>query len=158
MTNITENCRTISESSNFGSKSDKREPYSRRSGLRFHGIEEKEGERTNAIMIAVVQKALGLSKIGPDQLKRSHRIGPKQDEQGSLHNSAVIIHFRSETVRDEVFRARVKLKERNGTHKDGQVFLHEDLTAKRAMIAFRTRQCRPRPLQNSKWNNHPDSQ
>ena len=45
-------------------EADKREQYSRRPNLRFHGIEEKEGEDTNAIVIAVVQKKLGLSQIG----------------------------------------------------------------------------------------------
>ena len=39
-------------------EADKREQYSRRPNLRFHGIEEKEGEDTNAIVIDVVQKKL----------------------------------------------------------------------------------------------------
>ena len=64
-------------------EADKREQYTRRPNLRFHGIEEKEGEDTNAIVIAVVQKKLGLGQIGADQLERSHRIGPKQDEKGA---------------------------------------------------------------------------
>jgi hypothetical protein len=94
-------------------------------------------------VIAVVQKKLGLSQIGADQLERSHRIGPKQDEKGAPRKRAVIVRFRSEAIRDEVFRhfrARVNLKEHNRTPKDGQVFLNEDLTAKRAMFAFKTRQ------------------
>ena len=93
-------------------EADKREQYTRRTNLRFHCIEEKEGEDTNAIVIAVVQKKLGLSQIGADQLERSHRIGPKQDEKGAPRKRAVIVRFRSE----------------------------EDLTAKRAMFAFKTRQ------------------
>ena len=121
-------------------EADKREQYTRRPNLRFHGIEEKEGEDTNAIVITVVQKKLGLSQIGADQLERSHRIGPKQDEKGAPRKRAVIVRFRSEAIRDEVFRARVNLKEHNRTPKDGQVFLNEDLTAKRAMFAFKTRQ------------------
>ena len=121
-------------------EADKREQYNRRPNLRFHGIEEKEGEDTNAIVIAVVQKKPGLSQIGADQLERSHRIGPKQDEKGAPRKRAVIVRFRSEANRDEVFRARVNLKEHNRTHKDGQVFLNEDLTAKRAMFAFKRRQ------------------
>ena len=124
-------------------EADKREQYTRRPNLRFHGIEEKEGEDTNATVIAVVQKKLGLSQIGADQLERSHRIGPKQDEKGAPRKRAVIVRFRSEAIRDEVFRhfrARVNLKEHNRTHKDGQVFLNEDLTVKPAMFAFKTRQ------------------
>ena len=62
-------------------------------------------------MITVVQKKLGLSQIGADQLERSHRIGPKQDEKGAPRKRAIIVRFRSEAIRDEVFRARVNLKE-----------------------------------------------
>ena len=116
-------------------EADKREQYSRRPNLRSHGTEETEGENINVIMIAVVQKKLGLSQIGADQLEHSHRIGPKQDEKGFPRKSAVIVRFRSEAVRDEVFRARVNLKEHNRTHKDGQEFLNEDVTAKQAMFA-----------------------
>ena len=116
-------------------EADKREQYSKRPSLRFHGIEEKEGEDTNAIVIAVVQKKLGLSQIGADQLERSHINGPKQVEKGAPRKRAVIVRFRSEAVRDDV-----NLKEHNRTHQDGQVFLNEDLTAKRAMFAFKTRQ------------------
>ena len=83
-------------------EADKREQYTRRPNLRFHGIEEKEGEDTNAIVIAVVQKKLGLSQIGADQLERSHRIGPKQVEKGAPRKRAVIVRFRSEAIRDEV--------------------------------------------------------
>ena len=55
----------------------------------IHGIEEKEGEDTSAIVIAVVQQKLGLNHIGTDQLECSHRIGPKLDEKGSpLRTSA----------------------------------------------------------------------
>ena len=77
-------------------EADKREQYSRRPNLRFHGIEEKEGEDTNAIVIAVVEKKLGMSQIGADQLERSHRIGPKQDEKGAPRKREVIVRFRSE--------------------------------------------------------------
>jgi len=121
-------------------EADKREQYSRRPNLRFHGIEETEGENTNAIVIAVVQQKLGLNHIGTDQLERSHRIGPKLDEKGSPRKRAVIVRFRSEAVRDEVYRGRVNLKNHNRTHPDSQVFLNEDLTATRANLAFKTRQ------------------
>ena len=59
-----------------------------------------EGEDTDAIVIVVVQQKLGLSQIGADQLERSHRRYPKQDEKGSQRKRAVIVLFRSEAVRD----------------------------------------------------------
>ena len=51
----------------------------------------------------------------------------------------VIVGFRSKVVRDEVFRARVNLKLHNSTHKDQQIFVNEDLTAKRDKLAFLAR-------------------
>ena len=52
-------------------------------------------------MISVDQKKLGLSQIGADQLERSDKIGPKQDEKGSPRKRAVIVRFRTlEAVRD----------------------------------------------------------
>ena len=121
-------------------EADKREQYSRHPNLRFYGIEENEGDDTDAIVIAVVQQKLGLNHIGTDQLERSHRIGPKQDEKGSPRKHAVIVRFRSEAARDEVFRGRENLKQYNRTHTDSQVFLNEDLTATRANFVFKTRQ------------------
>ena len=52
----------------------------------------------------------------------------------------MIVRFRSEAVRDEVFRARTRLKEYNRQFQDNQIHVNEDLTAKRAMLAYRTRQ------------------
>ena len=121
-------------------EADKRGQYTRRPNLRFHGIEEKDGEDTHASVIAVVQQKVGLSLIGTDQLECTHSIGPKQDEQSCPRKRAVIVRFRSEAVRDEVFRARIDLKEHTRMHAHRQVFLNEDLTAKRAKLAFLTRQ------------------
>ena len=106
-------------------EADKREQYSRRPNLRFHGTEEKEGEDTNAIVIAVVQQKLGLNHIGTDQLECSQRIGPKHDEKGSPRKQALIVRFRSKAVRDEVFRGSVNLKQHNSTHPESQVFVNE---------------------------------
>ena len=115
-------------------------------------------------MIAVGQQKLWLHQIGTDQLERTHRIRTKLDEKNCPHKRAVIVRFRSETVRDEVFRARFHLKEHTRMHTDWQVFLNEDLTAKHAKLAFLTRQMKrekgrglleaygPRPHQNSQRN------
>ena len=120
--------------------------------------------------ISCVLKAVEkLERDSAEKDKNIKAIGPKQDEKGAPRKRAVIVRFRSEAIRDEVFRARVNLKEHNRTHKDGQVFLNEDLTAKRAMFAFKTVKerkedsglldpCRPRPRQNFQWKNHRDSQ
>ena len=121
-------------------EADRREQYSRRPNLRFQGITEEDGENTDAVVIGTIQQKLGLTHIGADHLERSHRLGPKKDEQGRPRKRAMIVRFRSEAVRDEVFRARTRLKEYNRQFKDNQIHVNEDLTAKRAMLAYRTRQ------------------
>ena len=118
---------------------DKREQYTRRPNLRFHGIQEVDGENTNAVMITKIRQKMGLTHIGVDHVERSHRLGLKQDVQGQLRKRAVIVRFRSEAVRDEVFRACTRLKDYNRQNKDDQIHVNEDLTAKRAMLAYRTR-------------------
>ena len=121
-------------------EADRREQYSRRPNLRFQGIPEEDGENIDAVVIGTIQQKLGLTHIGADHLERSHRLGPKKDEQGRPRKRAMIVRFRSEAVRDEVFRARTRLKEYNRQFKDNQIHVNEDLTAKRAMLAYRTRQ------------------
>ena len=64
------------------------------------------------------------------------------DEHGRLRKRAVIVRFRSEAVRDEVFRARARtrLKDHNRQNNDDLVHVNEDPMAKRAMLAYRMRQ------------------
>ena len=61
---------------------DKREQYTIRPNLRFHGIQELDGENTNVVVIAKIQQKIGLTHSGAGHLVRSHILGPKQDEQG----------------------------------------------------------------------------
>ena len=46
------------------------------------------------------------------------------------------VRFRSEAVREEVFPARTCLKDYNRQCQDNQIYVNEDLTAKRAMLAY----------------------
>ena len=97
-------------------EADRREQHSRRPNLRFQGIPEEGGENTDAVVIGTIQQKLGLTHIVADHLERSHRLGPKQDEQRRPRKQAMIVRFCSDAVRDEVFRT------------------------KRAMLAYRRRQ------------------
>ena len=121
-------------------ESDRREQYSIRPNLRFQGIPEEDGENTDAVVIGKTQQKLGLTHIVADHLERSHRLRPKKDEQGRPRKRAMIGCFRSEAVRDEVFRACTRLKDYNHQCQDNQIHVNEDLTAKRAMLTYRTRQ------------------
>ena len=75
----------------------------------------------------------------PTDLERSHRLG--RVVPGQKRPRAVIVRFVSERMRDSVYRARGSLKGYNdGKEQHTRIFINEDLTARRATIAFKTRQ------------------
>ena len=57
---------------------DSQEQYSRRNCLLVHGIEEKEGEQTDKVIIDTVVEKMNIA-ITSDDLERSHRIGKKEE-------------------------------------------------------------------------------
>ena len=57
---------------------DSQEQYSRRNCLLVHGIEEKEGEQTDKVIIDTVVEKMNIA-ITSDYLDRSHRIGKKKE-------------------------------------------------------------------------------
>ena len=65
-------------------------------------------------------------------IERSHRLGPPKDREGRERTRPVIVRFRSERLRDSVYRARTKLKSHNIQQPDARIFVNEDLTARRA--------------------------
>ena len=119
-------------------EADKREQYSRRPNLRFQGIPETADEDTNKLIIATISETMGLTNIGENQLERSHRVGPKENKDGKPRERPIIVRFRSEAVRDSVFRARSKLKDHNLQNRGNAVYINEDLTAKRSELAYET--------------------
>lgn len=132
-------------------EADKCEQYSRRPNLRIHGIPEADKENTNDLVIAVIKDKMGLMNIGVTQLERSHRLGPKTDKQGHRRKRPIIVRFKSESTRDEVFRARTQLKEHNKQKSENPIFINEDLTAKRAALAFQTRTLKRKKLISDCW-------
>ena len=74
-----------------------------------------------------------------DDIERSYRIGPKTDNEGRQRTRVTIVRFRSERTRDRVFRGRTQLKTHNQQRIEAQIFINEDLTARRASLAFQTR-------------------
>ena len=44
-------------------EADRREQFSRRPNLRFQGIQEEDGENTDAVVIGTIQQKLGLTYI-----------------------------------------------------------------------------------------------
>ena len=74
-----------------------------------------------------------------DDLERSHRLGRRADKDGRPRTRAIIVRFRSERVRDEVFRARTKLKSHNAERRTDKIFINDDLTPRRAKLSFDAR-------------------
>ena len=61
------------------------------------------------------------------------------DNDGRPRTRAIIVRFRSERVRDEVFRARTKLKSHNAERRTDKIFINDDLTPRRAKLSFDAR-------------------
>ena len=120
---------------------DSLEQYTRRPNLRFEGIRESDhGEDTDAKVLEIVNTELEMSPpLEIDDLERSHRLGRRADKDGRPRTRAIIVHFRSERVRDEVFRARTKLKSHNAERHTDKIFINDDLTPRRAKLSFDAR-------------------
>ena len=61
-------------------------------------------------------------------VKRSHRVGPKLDQQDRVRSRPIIVRFKSENTRDAVLKARFRLKEHNEQHRDARIYINKDLT------------------------------
>ena len=101
-------------------------------------------------MITTIKK-LGFDNIGVSDLERSHRIGQKTDNRDRPRRRTIIVRYRSEAVRDYVYRSRTKLKNHNQHHRDEQVYSNEDLTSKRASLAYKDRSLKNENKINDCW-------
>ena len=115
---------------------DSLEQYKRRPNLRFEGIPEADhGEDTDAKVLDIANSLLGMKPpLELDDLERSHRLGRRVDKDGRPRTRAIIVRFQSERLRDEVYRARTKLK----MHKESKYeHLHQrrfDASASEAVV------------------------
>ena len=115
------------------------EQYSRRANLQISGLAERDGgEDTDELVLKVVNDNMGLV-VERDDIERSHRLGRKTDANGRPRTRPVIVRFTTERLRDDVFHARTKLKNHNTKHRDSPIYINDDLTARRAKLAFDTR-------------------
>ena len=120
---------------------DAHEQYSRRPNLRVQGIpEDGRGEDVESKVLSVVNEKMGFDPpLIPTHLERCHRLG--RVVPGQKRPRAIIVRFVSERMRDSVYRARGSLKGYNdGKEQHTRIFINEDLTARRATIAFKTRE------------------
>ena len=122
------------EIQNVQDKQDDAEQYSRRNCVRVHGIPEVEGENTDSIVIKIGEE-VG-ADIFSDSIDRSHRVGRKGD-----YSRPIICKFTSHKTKLALLKAKKRLAEIN-TEKlfnAKKVFVNEDLSQQRAMIATKAR-------------------
>ena len=129
------------------------EQYSRRPNLRFFGIAEKRSDYdTDKLITTVINESMKLQPpMLQEHLERSHRLGPKLNKDGQQRNRVIIVRFRSEKLRDTVYKSRFQLKEHNERHPENKIFIHEDLNARRAALARLTRTLKEEAKLNDCW-------
>ena len=133
-------------------EADRQEQYSRRPNLRFQGVPESTEGSTDQKIIRLCNEAMGLSPpLVVTDIERSHRLGPPKDREGRDRIRPVIVRFRSERLRDSVYRARTKLKSHNIQQPDARIFVNEDLTARRASLAYLARQAKKSRRITDSW-------
>ena len=121
---------------------DSLEQYTRRPNLRFEGIPEAEhGEDTDEKVLDIANGKLGMTPpLQLHDLEHSHRLGRRIDKDGRPRTRAITVRFPSERLRDDVFRARTKIKTYNRERRDQQqIFINDDLTPRRAKLSFDAR-------------------
>ena len=113
---------------------DAAEQYSRRNCLRISGIEEREHENTDNIVLDIAE-AINVN-IDIRDIERSHRLGkPGTDEEPRTKPRDIIVKFGSYRPRSMFYKARTQTKE-NGYQ---GVFVNEDLTKVRSKLLYEAR-------------------
>ncbi|XP_043193052.1 uncharacterized protein LOC122365686 [Amphibalanus amphitrite] len=124
------------------------EQYSRRNCLNFNGVTETANEKPVRLAIDL-GRTLGV-QLQPSDIDRAHRIGkPQTAQDGSARARSLIVKFVSYTKRDEVWRARKKLRTalpprqsclpQNATT---NAYVTENLTRRNQKVMYAARQLR----------------
>ena len=132
-------------------KIDDQEQYSRRANIRIQGIKEDvKGEDIETKVLHLPNKEMKLNPpLTSTDLERSHRLGRVAIDQV---RPRTVVRFRSERIRDAVFRSRETLKEFNANQLlPNRIYLNEDLTARRSSLAYKTRELKKRGRITDCW-------
>ena len=116
--------------SNVELNNDAQEQYGRRNCLRISGIAESTNENTDRIVLAIAED-LNVPLTQAD-IDRSHRVG--KPVRGGRQ---IIVKFATYRARQILFEVRKKLTE---LPKYSNVFINEDLTARRSRLLYDARQ------------------
>ena len=131
---------------------DRCEQYSRRPNLRIQGLsDDVRGEDTERKVLYAINVNMGFKPpLEIDQIERCHRLG--RVVVGQARPRVTIVRFTKERDRDAVFYARGMLKSYNSTQSnERKIYINEDLTSKRAMLAYESRQLKKTKHINECW-------
>ena len=104
---------------------DHQEQYSGRPNMRIQGVHEHDNEDTTTIVMDVINSKMSFKPpLESSQLERSHRVGPKLDQQDRVRSRPIIVRFKSENTRDAVLKARFRLNEHNEQHCDARIYIN----------------------------------
>ena len=91
--------------------------------MRIRGVPEHDNEDTTTILMDVINSKMSFKPpLESNQLERSHRVGPKLDQQDRVRTRPIIVRFKSENTRDAVLKAPFRLKEHNEQHRDVRIY------------------------------------
>lgn len=85
------------------------EQYSRRTSLRFEGIEVKQGQTAQNLAHDVIRE-IEKMKVGVEgnDIDRAHRVGPMKIDEHGRKRQAVLVKFCTWKARDIVYKSRKK--------------------------------------------------
>ena len=95
---------------NLEKKVDRQEQYSRRNCILIHGIEEKNDENTDNVVVEMINDNLGVN-ITENDLDRSHRLGKKDSNRSKPR--PIIVKLARYNTRSKIFYNKKKLKGKN---------------------------------------------
>nr|XP_054774551.1 ankyrin repeat domain-containing protein 50-like [Lytechinus pictus] len=114
---------------------DEAEQYSRRNCLIFSGIAESANEDTDAKIIEVCQRNLGVT-VKQEDIDRSHRLSSHAALENNLKDPRkprnIIIKFSNYRAREAVYASRAKLKGLS-------IYINENLTRKRSQLFWQVK-------------------
>ena len=99
--------------------------------LLIHGVKEKDGEKTDELVLNVIINDLGIVNTNITEIQRSHRLGPRKPQRNlrssKMFYRPIIVRFSNYRMRQKVFSEKRKLK---GT----TTSISENLTKKRYVL------------------------
>lgn len=107
------------------------ECYSRKNCLLIHGVEERQEECVQKIVLDFIKQNLNIGDIRIDHIDNCHRLGPRK--QSARNPRAIIVKLCSYLFRRRMWLAKKYLK---GT----KFFISESLTRRRSEIYKRCRE------------------